>query len=218
VKPLDAHRIAEAALAISDERGADGLAMRAVAQRLGVTPMALYHHVADKAALVSLMVDASIAERPLPRPTGAGWVEDLLELARSWRESLDRHPALATLMRSYPRWTTATAVVAERWLSVWQQSELQGDDAAAAAILSQTAIVGAIEQQLVARQSAPADAAALDMLPELRAAHELEQRMDPDSSFDLLARAVIEGVHDRVAESGAPLKTTARSRASTRKR
>jgi AcrR family transcriptional regulator len=217
MKSLDTRRIAQAALAVSDERGPDGLTMRAVAERLDVTPMALYHHVADKAALVSVMIDEAITERPLPRPTGAGWIADLLELSRSWRAALQRHPALVTLMRTYPRWTSTVAVVAERWLAVWQQSELQGDDAAAAAIISQLAIVGAIEQQLILRDPIPADDAALNMLPELRAAYDLEARIDPEAAFDLLARAVIEGVHDQVATHGVPVKRATRAKASGRR-
>ena len=79
-------------------------------------------------------------------------------------------------------------------------------------------LVGAIEQQLITRPAAPADASALDMLPELRAAYELQERLDPDASFDLLARAVIEGVHREIATNGVPLKAATRAKASSRRR
>ena len=59
--------IVEASLAIADERGLAGLTMHAVAQRLGVTPMALYRHVDDKADLLDSVVEALLTELPLPR-------------------------------------------------------------------------------------------------------------------------------------------------------
>ena len=42
--------------------------MQAVADRLGVTPMALYRHVANKADLLDGMVESILLEVPLPDP------------------------------------------------------------------------------------------------------------------------------------------------------
>ena len=71
VPDLDVERIVEVALAVCDDRGADGLTMRAVADELGVTPMALYRHVKDKTDLVGLLFEAVLHEEPLPAPTRA---------------------------------------------------------------------------------------------------------------------------------------------------
>ena len=117
-------QIAEAALAVADERGAAGFTMRAVAETIGVTPMALYHHVEDKAALVALVVDASIAENPLPPPTGS-WQEDLLAMARWTRETTLAHPAVARLRGAHNVWTPSIFPMTERWLGIWQQSGLE---------------------------------------------------------------------------------------------
>ena len=70
---LDLDTIAAAGLAVADACGPKDFTMRAVADRLGVTSMALYHYVTDKRALVELVVDGVIRERPLPAPTGE-WV------------------------------------------------------------------------------------------------------------------------------------------------
>ena len=48
--------ILDAALELADERGLAAVSMRAVADRVGVTPMALYPHVGSKAALLDGMV------------------------------------------------------------------------------------------------------------------------------------------------------------------
>ena len=54
--------ILTAALALADERGLDALSMRAVAPRVGVTPMALYPYVGNKDALLDGLVDLLLAE------------------------------------------------------------------------------------------------------------------------------------------------------------
>ncbi|UTY59717.1 TetR/AcrR family transcriptional regulator [Massilia sp. erpn] len=49
--------ILTAALALLDENGGQGLSMRALAARLSVTPMSLYHHVQDRAGLLRALSD-----------------------------------------------------------------------------------------------------------------------------------------------------------------
>ena len=49
----------DASLAIADERGLDAVTMKAVADRLSVTPMALYRHVTNKADLLDGVVESS---------------------------------------------------------------------------------------------------------------------------------------------------------------
>src|SRR5260370_16919206 len=61
--------ILDAAVALADERGLDAVSMRAVAERVGVTPMALYPHVGSKAELLDAMMGRLIGEL-LPPSTG----------------------------------------------------------------------------------------------------------------------------------------------------
>lgn len=78
-------------LALAEEGGLDAVSMRGVASRLGVTPMALYHHVADKRALMDALVERLLAEIPIPDPE-LQWNERLLALADSLRATARRHP------------------------------------------------------------------------------------------------------------------------------
>ena len=57
---LDA--ILSTALAMLDEGEGDGLSLRALAARLGVTPMSLYHHVGDHAGLLRALSDRVYAQ------------------------------------------------------------------------------------------------------------------------------------------------------------
>src|ERR1039458_6700785 len=97
---LTMKRIAQVSLSVADERGASGFTMRAVAEKLGVTPMALYHHVDDKVALIALLVDEVIGERPLPAPTGA-WRAHFFEMAHWMRASKLAHPFVFRLRSAH---------------------------------------------------------------------------------------------------------------------
>jgi AcrR family transcriptional regulator len=50
-------RIAETALKLLESGGEDGVSMRRVATAVGITPMAIYHHFADRKTLLNFVVD-----------------------------------------------------------------------------------------------------------------------------------------------------------------
>ncbi len=50
---IDAGQIVSVAVAVIDESGIEACTMRALADRLGVTPMSIYRHITDKADLLS---------------------------------------------------------------------------------------------------------------------------------------------------------------------
>jgi AcrR family transcriptional regulator len=98
-------RILEAALAIADGGGLSAVTMRAVAQRVGVSPMALYPHVAGKEALLDGMVDVLLAKLlPLvdSLPADADWWSRLSALARGFRALAIDHPSTFALLLSRP--------------------------------------------------------------------------------------------------------------------
>ena len=73
---LNRDRVLDAAVALADADGLDAVSMRRLATELGVVPMALYKHVADKDELLDGMVDVALGEvaAELPGPVdAAGW-------------------------------------------------------------------------------------------------------------------------------------------------
>lgn len=52
-----AEKIAKAALAILEKDGPDAVTMRRVAEVVGITPMAIYHHFPDRQALLTFITD-----------------------------------------------------------------------------------------------------------------------------------------------------------------
>ena len=80
---LSASRIVETAAAILREQGLAGLSMRRLAQRLGVQPGALYHHVASKQELL-----VAVGERLLSDSAPTISVTDPAQAAGDLRAAL----------------------------------------------------------------------------------------------------------------------------------
>jgi AcrR family transcriptional regulator len=98
-KPLSRVRVLEAAVALADEAGLEAFSMRALAQGLGVVPMALYKHVANKDELLDGMVDSVFGEIELP-PADVDWRSAMRRRAISTREALQRHGWAIGMMES----------------------------------------------------------------------------------------------------------------------
>jgi len=57
-----ADRIAHVALSILEKEGPEAVSMRRVAQTVGITPMAIYHHFSDRQALLTTITDREFAK------------------------------------------------------------------------------------------------------------------------------------------------------------
>ena len=95
--PLSQDAIVHAALRVLDRDGSAGLSMRRVADELGTGPASLYWHVANKDALVNLIIDRVAGEVPLPEPDPDHWQEQLREWLLGVRRVFERHPGVAAL-------------------------------------------------------------------------------------------------------------------------
>ncbi|MFN8037835.1 MAG: TetR/AcrR family transcriptional regulator [Acidimicrobiales bacterium] len=97
--PLTRDRVLRAAVALADADGIGGVTIRSLADALGVKPMAVYHHVANKEAILDGAVDLVFAE--IDQPDGASdWRTELLRRGHSMRDVLRRHPWAVGLMES----------------------------------------------------------------------------------------------------------------------
>jgi AcrR family transcriptional regulator len=99
--PSRKQEILDAALAIADEQGIDAVTMRAVAKRVGLTPMALYGHIQDKEGLLDSMLGQLLSEISLPNKAGT-WQERLTLLANEARGLAKRHPGAVALVFARP--------------------------------------------------------------------------------------------------------------------
>src|SRR3954451_18000777 len=88
---LSRARVVRAALVVADAGGLGSLTIRSLAAELGVGPMSVYYHVANKDEILDALVDIVFGEIELPVPGGA-WRAEMERRAVSAREVLARHP------------------------------------------------------------------------------------------------------------------------------
>lgn len=93
--------IAEAALQLVDEEGAESLTLRALAARLDAGAMSLYRHVPSREAIVSDVVGLLLDEIELPAAEVA-WEEGARRVGRSLRAMALRHPRAFALVAVAP--------------------------------------------------------------------------------------------------------------------
>ncbi len=121
--PLNRMAVLDAAIALADAEGIDAVSMRWLAEPLGVVPMALYKHVADKDDLLDGMVDRLIEQ--FSSGTEAGAAATTAESGQDWaaavrgsvfsaRAVIHRHPWARRVIESRTRRTPAVLGHMER--------------------------------------------------------------------------------------------------------
>jgi TetR/AcrR family tetracycline transcriptional repressor len=96
--PLTRELIAAEAADLIREEGLEALTMRTVATSLGVSAMALYHHVEDKDEIIRLVGDDILAKIDLPDPESGDWRELLIEAVTATHEALLSVPGMVSVM------------------------------------------------------------------------------------------------------------------------
>lgn len=200
---LDFEVITTAARELLDEGGTDALSMRALARRLGVTPMGLYHHVPGKGALLVALLGQEY-DREVARPTlPADDREALVEVCMHFHEVLGRHDWALDAIMTGEAYGRGAMWVVEEFLS--RVEALGGDDELATALYFACwrLVLGDLMQLRMRRQLAaggtpwPRTVAAFEEFPRLTAVLPRIERLA--AAFDLRGalRALIEGTLPR---------------------
>ena len=96
---LSRDRVLHGAMAVADAGGIGSLTIRSLAFELGVKPMSVYHHVANKDEILDGIVDLVFSEIELPSPDG-DWRAEMRRRAVSARAVLSVHPWAIPLLQS----------------------------------------------------------------------------------------------------------------------
>jgi AcrR family transcriptional regulator len=108
--------LVDAALAVIDAEGFDGLSLRAVARELGVTSMAIYTYVASREQLYRLVVDRLISAQLAGFTWPAGWQDALRAFGDSLSDLIGRHPALIDAFGAGQMRTAVAMSIADQML------------------------------------------------------------------------------------------------------
>ena len=120
-------------LAGTERVRADGwerLSLRSVAAAVGVTPMALYRHIADADQLRMVVLD-SIVAASAPVPDGGRLERDLHEWASTFRSHLSEFDGVAGWLLAHWTESAATLRIVEQLLSRAAVSGVEGFEAVA---------------------------------------------------------------------------------------
>lgn len=99
---LSKERIVAAAAAVADRGGIGAVSMRSVATELGVEAMSLYHHVANKNALMDSLADWAFEQISAPGVDDP-WRTAMANRAQSARSVLVQHPWALGMIEARPR-------------------------------------------------------------------------------------------------------------------
>jgi AcrR family transcriptional regulator len=111
--------ILSAALALLNEGGGQGLTMRALASRLGTSPMSLYHHVGDHEGLLRLLSDRIYAEVLEGLEPQADARADVRALLARYHRTVGQHPQLTLAIFATPNaFAGVTRQITERLTSL----------------------------------------------------------------------------------------------------
>jgi AcrR family transcriptional regulator len=138
---IDRDSVLAAGLAIADRSGLGAVTMQSVAHRLGVTPMALYRHVENKADLLDGLVELLLTEVGQV-PSDLAWQERLRRIGRSVRKTAQRHPGVFPLLLQRPATTTGALAVRDAVYRALEEGGIAKGDVARTERVMSTAILG----------------------------------------------------------------------------
>lgn len=99
---IDLAGIIEAATGLADTGGLGALTMRALAQALRSSTMALYNHVPSRSSLLVLMLDRACGVMIRRKPDADSWRARAEVVARDHRNLILRHPWITELPATRP--------------------------------------------------------------------------------------------------------------------
>ncbi len=126
---------------MADEQGLDAVTMAGLSERLGVTPMAIYRHVANKSDLLDGVVELLLTEFP-PLASERPWPERLSTLAANIRASAHRHPTVFPLLLQRPATTAEARRTRQAFYAAIGQAGVPEERAAQVERLVSTAVLG----------------------------------------------------------------------------
>ena len=139
---LTREQIVEAAVALLDADGLDGLSMRQLGERLGNAATAVYWHVKSKDNLITLAGDAVWAEVDLPDLDAVDWRTAATAMAGDLFAMIVRHPWLVPAMSTHLIYGPGKARHDDHCLALFEAAGFSGPEADHAVAVVFTFVLG----------------------------------------------------------------------------
>jgi len=146
-------QIAAAAVALADADGMEAVSMRKVAAALQIGAASLYGYVHNKDELHELMVDWVEGEDGSPPALSGDWRGDLSTLAHRLRQSILRHPWMASVAAGRPSFGPNSLAWTEYGLAAMDELGLTIDEMLIASEVLQAFVRGFTLREFAERQA-----------------------------------------------------------------
>jgi AcrR family transcriptional regulator len=153
---IDRAAVLAATLELADAKGLPAVSMRAVADRLRVTPMALYRHVGDKQQLLDGLVEQLLLELPMPDPA-LPWRDRLEAMATAMRATARRHPDVFPLLLQRPAATPGALRVREMVYQALREAGMADANVARVERMLSTFVIGFAASEAAGRFTVTSD-------------------------------------------------------------
>jgi AcrR family transcriptional regulator len=180
---LDRATVVEAARNLLDEEGLAGFSMARLGDRLGVTAMALYRHVKDRAELETAVVELVLDDLMLedePEDAVGTWMR---RVRAHWLE----HPWLGMLLGTSTTLNRSWIAALEHLAGALTHAGLRDDDVAREVVRISRITSGIVIQEI----RAPLPTGGADYFPQYRATLSV---YDNDRLFDDLVAETVERI------------------------
>lgn len=142
--------VVAAGVAVLDAVGEPELTMAAVASELGLTTMAIYRHVRDRADLLAHAVDRVLGDLADPAEPELAWEDGVVAWMHDVRRVMLRHPWVGPLIGTDTTVSAGWLGVVVRLLKVLDRSPLALADRARAAVWVARTTTGIVSQEVLA--------------------------------------------------------------------
>lgn len=207
-KTLNRARVLAEALTMLDREGVEAFSMRRLAERLRVTPMALYNHVGDRDELLQAV--AALVVDGIAWPEHDDWREQVRGCFRALRSACLAHPGAVPLIEAADELPVSIFRPMELILAALGRTGLGHADALRAYYLLTTFTLGQAGYQIrgwsrgvdaaAAVERARIDPAAFPHVSRVLSAAE----WDFDASFEFGLSVILDGLGRRLSSARAP--------------
>jgi len=195
---LERAAVIEAAVDLLDDEGAAALSMPRLAQRLGVSPMALYRHVEDRADLEYALTE-TVLHDIVADAADDDWEHGIEQWMRGVRDRWRRHPWLGKLIGTRTELSPPWMDMLQQLAALLAAAGLPPGLAASEFVKISRLTTGVVTFEIAAPLPHPAGAKLLAHMPgeatPVRAIFEALQRYGDDDFFDDLIADTIERLH-----------------------
>ena len=193
--------ILRSALDLIDRDGVETLSMRKLGAEMGVDPMAIYHYLPNKAAVLDGVVEIIWSEvKPLRFDAGTPWTEQAAAAMRTFRATLCAHPRAVPVVGTHPAVTPGMLALLDRSLGWLVEAGLGSTEALdlinCLAIFTMGHVMAEVGEPVGGEGTPPAVAYSSlspDAYPHLAAAFAGGYGWRPDDQFEAGLTALLAG-------------------------